>query len=113
MNFQTPYRQCKFLVMSFGQINVAATFMDLLNRVFNQNLDIFVIVFIDDILIYSRSEDEHAIHLRILLQILKDRYLFAKFCKFEFWLRFVSFLGHITSTEGIQVDFKMTEAVRN
>ena len=73
MNFQTPYRQYKFLVMYFGQTNVAATFMDLLNRVFNQTLDIFVIVFIDDILIYSRSEDEHAIHLRIFLQIFKDR----------------------------------------
>ena len=69
--------------------------MDLMNRVFKQYLDLFVILFIDDILIYSRSEEEHASHLRVVLHTLKDRQLFAKFSKCEFWLQFVAFIGHI------------------
>ena len=78
--------------------------MYLMNRVFNQYLDLFVIVFIDDILIYSRSEEEHASHLRVVLQTLTDHQLFAKFSKCEFWLQSVAFLVHIISSEGIQVD---------
>ena len=70
--------------MSFGLINVPAAFMDLMNRVFKQYLDLFVIIFIDDFLIYSRSEEEHACHLRVVLQTLKDRQLFSKFSKCEF-----------------------------
>ena len=90
--------------MSFGLTNAPVAFMDLMNRVFKQNLDLFVIVFIDDILIYSRSEEEYASHLRVVLQTLKDRELFAKFSKFGVWLQSIAFLGHIVSSEGIHVD---------
>ncbi|KAH0636086.1 hypothetical protein KY289_036001 [Solanum tuberosum] len=86
--------------------------MDLMNRVFKQYLDLFVIVFIDDILIYSRNEEEHASHLRIVRQTLKDSQLFAKFSKCEFWLQSVAFLGHIMSSEGIQVDSQKKKAVK-
>ena len=99
--------------MSFGLTNAPASFMDLMNRVFRPYLDMFVIVFIDDILVYSRSEDEHSDHLRTVLQTLRDHKLFAKFSKCEFWLRSVAFLGHIISFEGIRVDPQKTEAVRN
>ena len=85
--------------MSFGLTNAAATFMDLMNKMFKQYLDLFVIVFIDDIIIYSRNEEEHVSHLRIVLQTLKDHQLFAKFSKCEFWLQSVAFLGHIVSSE--------------
>ncbi|WMV09114.1 hypothetical protein MTR67_002499 [Solanum verrucosum] len=98
--------------MSFGLTNAPATFMYLMNRVFKQYLDLFVILFIDDILIYSRNEEEHAIHLRVVLQTLKDRQLFAKFSKCEFWLQSVAFLGHIVSSKEIQVDYKKIEAVK-
>ena len=78
--------------------------MDLMNRVFKQYLDLFVIVFIDDILIYSRSEEEYASHMRVVLQTLKDHQLFAKFSKFELWLQYVDFLCHIVCCEGICKD---------
>ena len=90
--------------MSFGLTNASAAFMDLMNRVFKQYLDLFVIAFIDDILIYSRSEEEYASHLRVVLQTLKDRELFAKFSKFGVWLQSIAFLGHIIYSEGIRVD---------
>ncbi|KAH0709559.1 hypothetical protein KY284_010986 [Solanum tuberosum] len=99
-------------VMSFGLTNAPTTFMDLMNRVFKQYLDLFVIVFIDDILIYSWNEEEHASHLRVVLQTLKDRQLFTKFNKCEFWLQSVAFLGHIVSSEGIRVDSQKIEAVK-
>ena len=86
--------------------------MDLMNRVFKQYLDLFVIVFIDDILIYSRSEEEHASHLRDALHTLKDRQLFTKFSKCEFWLQSVAFLGYIVSSKGIRVDSQKIEAVK-
>ena len=89
--FRTRYGHYEFLVMSFGLTNAPAAFMDLMNRVFKQYLDKFVIVFIDDILIYSRTEEEHAEHLRIVLEILRKEQLFAKFAKCEFWLREVQF----------------------
>ena len=98
--------------MSLGLTNAPATFMDLINRVFKQYLDLFVIVFIDDILIYSRIEEEHASNLRVVLQNPKDRHLFAKFSKCEFWLYFVAFLGHIVSSEGIRVESQKIEAVK-
>ncbi|KAH0698841.1 hypothetical protein KY284_013056 [Solanum tuberosum] len=110
--FRTRYGHYEFVVMSFGLTNAPATFMDLMNRVFKQYLDLFVIVFIDDILIYSRNEEEHASHLRVVLQTLKDRQLFAKFNKCEFWLQSVAFLGHIVSSEGIRVDSQKIEAVK-
>ncbi|WMV40907.1 hypothetical protein MTR67_034292 [Solanum verrucosum] len=87
MAFQTRYDHYEFLVMSFGLTNAPTTFMDLMNRVLRQDLNMFVTVFINDILIYSRSEDEHTDYLRIVFQYLKDQQFFAKFRKCEFWLR--------------------------
>ena len=84
--FRTRYDHYKFLVMSFGLANAPAAFMDLMNRVFRPFLDQIVIVFIDDILVYSRSEEEHAMHLRLVLQTLREHQLYAKFSKCEFWL---------------------------
>ncbi|XP_075088289.1 putative mitochondrial protein AtMg00860 [Nicotiana tabacum] len=86
--------------------------MDLMNRVFKPFLDSFVIVFIADILIYSRSQGEHENHLRTMLQTLREHRLYAKFSKCEFWLDSVSFLGHVVSKDGIMVDPKKTEAVQ-
>ena len=97
--------------MSFGLTNAPAAFMDLMNRVFKPFLDRFVIVFIDDILVYSRSVEEHEQHLRIVLETLRREQLYAKFSKCEFWLDSVAFLGHVVSKEGIQVDPKKIEAV--
>ena len=99
--------------MSFGLTNAPAVFMDLMNRVFKPYLDMFVVVFIDDILIYSRGEKEHMDHLRLVLQSLREKQLFAKFSKCEFWLKEVAFLGYVVSGEGIKVDPKKTEAVKN
>ena len=100
-SFRTRYGLYEFVVMSFGLTNTPAAFMDLMNRVFRQYLDMFVIVFIDDILVYSRYEEDHANHLRIVLQVLRDRQLFAKFDKCEFWLRSVAFLGHVFRVKGL------------
>ena len=109
--FRTRYGHYEFLVMSFGLTNAPAAFMDLMNRVFKPFLDRFVIVCIDYILVYSRSEEEHVEHLRIVLQTLREHQLYAKFSKCEFWLDSVAFLGHVVSREGIQVDPKKIEAV--
>ncbi|KAL4340171.1 hypothetical protein GQ457_08G031390 [Hibiscus cannabinus] len=109
--FRTRYGHFEFLVMLFGLTNAPATFMDLMNRIFKPYLDKFVIVFSDDILIYSRNKDEHVEHLRIVLQTLRDRQLFAKFSKCEFWLSEVAFLGHIISTKGIMVDPKKVQTI--
>ena len=109
--FRTRDGHYEFLVMSFGLTNAPAAFMDLMNRVFKPFLDRFVIVFIDDILVYSRSKEEHVEHLRIILQTLREHQLYAKFSKCEFWLDSVAFLGHVVSREGIQVDPKKIEAV--
>ena len=83
--------------MPFGLTNAPAAFMDLMNKVFHPYLDQFVIVFIDDILVYSRNAEEYAYHLRIVLQTLKNRKLYAKFSKCRFWLNEVVFLGHVVS----------------
>ncbi|KAH0658244.1 hypothetical protein KY289_026992 [Solanum tuberosum] len=107
--FRTRYGHYEFLVMSFGLTNALAAFMDLMNRVFKPYLDMFVIVFIDDILIYSRKEEDHASHLRIVLQTLKDRELYVKFSKCVFWLESVAFLGHIVFREGIKVNTQKIE----
>ncbi|XP_049399854.1 uncharacterized protein LOC125863927 [Solanum stenotomum] len=109
--FSTRYGHFEFLFMSFGITNSPTAFMDLMNRVFEPFLDEFVIVFIDDILIYSRSEAEHADHLRAVLQTLPDCRLYAKFSKCDFWLTSVAFLGHVITSEGIKVDGQKIEAV--
>ena len=111
--FRTRYGHYEFLVMPFGVTNAPAIFMDLMNRVFRPFLDSFVIVFIDDILVYSHSPEEHEKHLRLVLQTLRDKQLYAKFSKCEFWLDKVAFLGHVISVEGIHVDPKKIEAVMN
>ena len=85
--------------------------MDLMHRVFQPYLDQFVVVFVDDILIYSQSEEEHEDHLRIVLQALRDHQLYAKFSKYEFWLTKVKFLGHIVLVSGVSVDPEKVEAV--
>jgi hypothetical protein len=94
----------EYLVMSFGHTNAPAHFMYLMNSVFMLELDKFVVVFIDNIWIYSKSEEEHAQHLQVILQWLRDHQLYAKFSKCAFWLREVLFLGHVISAEGITVD---------
>ena len=102
--FSTRYGLYEYLVMSFGLTNAPAYFMYLMNSVFMPELDKFVVVFIDDILIYSKNEEDHAKHLRIVLQRLRDHQLYAKFSKCEFWLGSVKFLGRTISNEGIAVD---------
>ncbi|KAD6796220.1 hypothetical protein E3N88_07116 [Mikania micrantha] len=111
--FRTRYGHYEFLVMPFGLTNAPAVFMDLMNRVCKPYLDKFVIVFIDDILIYSQTEEEHAEHLRLLLELLKQEQLYAKFSKCDFWMREVQFLGHIVNEKGIHVDPAKIEAIKN
>ena len=109
--FRTRYGHYEFLVMSFGLTNAQTAFMDLMNRVFRPYLDQFVIVFIDDILVYSRSELENERHLGLVLQTLRKYQLYAKFSKCEFWLSRVGFLGHVVSADGIYVDPQKVEVV--
>ncbi|GJU12266.1 putative reverse transcriptase domain-containing protein [Tanacetum coccineum] len=111
--FRTRYGHYEFQVMPFGLTNAPAVFMDLMNRVCKPYLDKFVIVFIDDILIYSRNEKEHEEHLKIILELLKKEELYAKFSKCEFWINTVKFLGHVIDSSGIHVDPAKIEAVKN
>ena len=111
--FRTRYGHYEFLVMSFGLTNAPAAFMDMMNRVFKPFLDQFVVVFIDDILVYSKSELEHEQHLRLTLQTLRKHKLYAKFSKCEFWLDSVAFLGHVVSKDGVSVDPQKVEAIQN
>ncbi|RVW67114.1 Retrovirus-related Pol polyprotein from transposon 17.6 [Vitis vinifera] len=111
--FRTRYGHYEFLVMPFGLTNAPATFMDLMNRVFKPYLDQFVVVFVDDILVYSRSREEHEGHLSIVLQTLRDKQLYAKLKKCEFWLDRISFLGHVVSNDGISVDPGKVDVVAN
>nr|GFA14734.1 RNA-directed DNA polymerase [Tanacetum cinerariifolium] len=110
-DFRTCYGHYEFLVMPFGLINAPAVFMDLMNRVFHEFLDKFVIVFIDDILVFSKSKEEPEDHLCTVLQTLRQEKLYAKFSKCEFWLSSVAFLGHIISAEGITMDPAKVEAI--
>ncbi|GAU38281.1 hypothetical protein TSUD_119620 [Trifolium subterraneum] len=109
--FRTRYGHYEYSVMPFGVSNAPGVFMEYMNRIFHPYLDKFVVVFIDDILVYSKSEKEHAEHLRIVLQTLKDKKLYAKLSKCEFWLKEVSFLGHVISNKGIAVDPSKVSAV--
>ena len=109
--FRTRYGHFEFTVMPFELTNAPAIFMDLMHRVFRPYLDVCVVIFIDDILVYSPDHDTHAVHLRAVLMTLKEHQLYAKFSKCEFWLEKVSFLGHIISSEGIAVDPSKVEAV--
>ncbi|GJY85636.1 putative reverse transcriptase domain-containing protein [Tanacetum coccineum] len=111
--FRTRYGHYEFQVMPFGLTNAPAVFMDLMNRVCKPYLDKFVIVFIDDILIYSRNEEEHASHLRIILELLRKEKLYAKFSKCDFWIHIVQFLGHLIDNQGLHVDPAKIEAVKN
>ena len=97
--------------MPFGLTNAPTAFMDLMHMVFQPYLDQFVMVFVDDILIYSQSKDEHEDHLRIVLHALRDHQLYAKFRKCDFWLIEVKFLGHVVSASGVSVDPDKVEAV--
>ena len=110
--FRTRYGPYEFTVMPFGLTNAPAVFMDLMNRVFHPYLDKFVLVFIDDVLIYSKNEKEHEEHLRTTLETLRAEKLYAKFSKCEFWLNEVNFLGHIVTADGIRVDPAKVEAVQ-
>ena len=109
--FRTWYGIFEFTVMPFWLTSAPTAFMDLMHRVFQPYLDQFVVVFVDDILIYSQYEEEDEDHLRIVLQALKDHPLYAKFSKCEFWLTEVRFLGHIVSASGVSVDPEKVEAV--
>ncbi|VVA23916.1 PREDICTED: retrotransposon, partial [Prunus dulcis] len=111
--FRTRYGHYEFLVMPFGLTNAPAAFMDLMNRVFRRYLDRFVIVFIDDILMYSKSRKAHMKHLELVLKTLRRKKLFAKFSKCQFWLDRVNFLGHVISADGVYVDPQKVEAVVN
>ncbi|KAL2243581.1 UNVERIFIED_CONTAM: Transposon Tf2-12 polyprotein [Sesamum indicum] len=109
--FRTRYGHYEFLVMPFGLTNAPAAFMALMNRTFQEYLDHFVIVFIDDILVYSKDRDEHEQHLRIVLQILKEKELYAKLSKCEFWVNQVVFLGHVVSGDGVMPDPSKVKAI--
>ena len=109
--FRTRYRHFKFIMMPFGLTNTLTTFMDLMNRVFHPYLEQFVVVFVDDILIYSQSKEEHEDHLWIVLQALRDHQLYAKFSKCEFWLTDVKFLGHVVSASGVSINPEKVVAI--
>ncbi|GJT16485.1 putative reverse transcriptase domain-containing protein [Tanacetum coccineum] len=110
--FRAHYRHFQFTVMPFGLTNAPAIFMDLINIVCRPYLDKFVIVFIDDILIYFKTQEEHVEHLRLVLGLLKKEKLYAKFSKCEFWLKEVQFLGHVINGNGIHVDLIKIEACK-
>ncbi|GJR67328.1 reverse transcriptase domain-containing protein [Tanacetum coccineum] len=111
--FRTRYGHYEFQVMPFGLTNAPAVFMDLMNRVCKPYLDKFVIVFIDDILIYSKNKQEHEEHLKLILELLKKEELYAKFSKCEFWIPKVQFLGHVIDSKGIHVDPAKIESIKD
>ncbi|GJX33569.1 putative reverse transcriptase domain-containing protein, partial [Tanacetum coccineum] len=111
--FRTRYGHFEFTFMPFGLTNAPAIFMDLMNRVCKPYLEKFVIVFIDDILIYSKSEEEHEVHLKTILDLLKKEKLYAKFSKCEFWLQEVQFLRHVVNRDGIYMDPSKVDSVKN
>jgi len=102
--FRSRYGHYEYVVMPFGVTNAPAVFMDYMNRIFGLFLDEFVVVLIDNILIYSKTQEEHAKHLRLVLGILREKQLYAKLSKCEFWMDEVQFLGHVIFAQGIAVD---------
>jgi len=109
--FRSRYGHYEYVVMPFGVTNAPVVFMDYMNRIFRPYLDKFVVVFIDDILIYSRTREEHAGHLRVVLEVMRDHQLYDKLSKCEFWLDEVQFLGHVISSHGIVVNRSKVETV--
>jgi hypothetical protein len=111
--FTSRYGLYEFTVMSFGLTNALAYFIYLMNKVFMEYLGKFVLVFIDDISVFSRNEEEHEEHLRLVLQKLREHQLYVKFSKCDFWLKEVSFLGQIITDGGIVVDPSKVQDVLN
>nr|GEY68189.1 retrotransposon protein, putative, Ty3-gypsy subclass [Tanacetum cinerariifolium] len=111
--FRTRYGHYEFQVMAFGLSNAPTLFMDLVNRVYKPYLDRFVIVFIDDILIYCKIRNENEGHLKLILGLLKKEELYAKFLKCEFWPSKVQFLGHVIDSEGIHIDLAKIESIKD
>ena len=103
-SFRTRYGHYEFVVIPFGLTNTPTTFMCLMNSVLSKYLDKFLVVFIDDILIYSRTKEEHVEHLKIILKVLREHHLYAKFNKCDFYKDKIQYLGHVISEEGISVD---------
>lgn len=113
MTFRTHYGYYEYTVIPFELTNAPTAFMNIMNRIFKPYLDSFVVVFIEDILVYSQSDEEHEAHLRQVLYVLQEKKLFNKLKKCEFWLREVVFLGHIVSGAGIVVDPKKIKTTKN
>ncbi|GJR48980.1 putative reverse transcriptase domain-containing protein [Tanacetum coccineum] len=111
--FRTRYGHYEFQVMPFGLPNAPDVFMDLMNRVCKPYLDKFVIAFIDDILVYAKTKQEHEEHLKLILELLKKEELYAKFSKCEFWIPKVQFLGHVIDSKGIYVDPSKIESIKD
>jgi hypothetical protein len=111
--FRTRYGLYEYTVMSFGLTNAPTYFMYLMNKVFMEYLDKFVVVFIDDILIFSKTEEEYEKHLRLVLEKLRSNKLYTKFGKCEFWLTKVAFLGHVISTGGVSADLSKVRYLLN
>ena len=109
--FVTRYGSYEYTVMSFGLTNAPATFSRLMNYIFMDYLDKFVVVYLDDILVFSKNEEEHAEHLRLVLEKLREHQLYAKFSKCEFWLPEVTYLGHVISKDGIAVNPERVQAI--
>ena len=111
--FRTRYGHYEFVIMPFGLTNTPTIFMCLMNNIIHKYLDNFVVIFIDDILIYSKSEEEHKEHLKIVLQELREHQLFAKFNKCDFFKDKIQYLGHVVTKEGILVDPKKIKAIKD
>ncbi|KAE8773078.1 putative polyprotein [Hordeum vulgare] len=109
--FTTRYRLYEYTVMSFGLTNAPAYFMNMMNKVFMEFLDKFVVVFNDDILVFSKNKQEHEVHLHLVLEKLREHQLYAKFSKCEFWLDEVAFLVHVISSNGVALDPSKVAAI--
>jgi hypothetical protein len=112
ITFRTRYGHYEFTVVPFGLSNAPVVFMCLMNGIFREYLDKFVIVFLDDILIYSKPEEENEHHLRMVLQVLRENQLYSKLSKCSFYQKQIHYLGHIISKDGIEVDLEKIEAIR-